>query len=73
MLRSPGERGERGLVTLPKNLKLPAAVGINVETFQKLKWGEGGGGSLVPTPRAPPGEKRSGEQSQISWAYSPKQ
>ena len=28
--------------------------------------------SLVPTPRAPPGEKRSGEQSRISWAYSPK-
>ena len=28
--------------------------------------------SLVPTPRAPPGEKRSGEWSQISWAYSPK-
>ena len=30
--------------------------------------------SLVPTPRVPPGgEKRSGEQSRISWAYSPKQ
>ena len=28
--------------------------------------------SLVPTPRTPPGEKRSGERSQISWAYSPK-
>ena len=28
--------------------------------------------SLVPSPRAPPGEKRSGEQSQISWAYYPK-
>jgi len=28
--------------------------------------------SLVPTPRAPPGEKRSGERSRISWAYSPK-
>ena len=39
MLRSPGERGERGLVILPKNLKLPAAVGINVETFQSLKGG----------------------------------
>ena len=25
-----------------------------------------------PPPRAPPGEKRSGERSQISWAYSPK-
>ena len=29
-------------------------------------------GSLVPSPRAPPGDKRSGEQSRISWAYSPK-
>ena len=28
--------------------------------------------SLVTSPRAPPGEKRSGEQSRISWAYSPK-
>ena len=23
--------------------------------------------SLVPSPRAPPGEKQSGEQSQIPW------
>ena len=29
--------------------------------------------SLMPRPRAPPSEKRSGEQSQISWAYYPKQ
>ena len=29
-------------------------------------------GSLVPRPRAPPGEKRSGERSQIPWAYYPK-
>ena len=28
--------------------------------------------SLVPRPRAPPGEKQSGEQSRFSWAYSPK-
>ena len=28
--------------------------------------------SLVPRPRAPPGEKRSGERSRISWAYYPK-
>ena len=28
--------------------------------------------SLVTSPRAPPGEKRSGERSRISWAYSPK-
>ena len=28
--------------------------------------------SLVPRPRAPPGEKRSGERSQIPWAYYPK-
>ena len=28
--------------------------------------------SLMPTPHVPPGEKRSGERSQISWAYSPK-
>ena len=28
--------------------------------------------SLVPTLHAPPGEKRSGERSRISWAYSPK-
>ena len=28
--------------------------------------------SLVPRPRPPPGEKRSGEQSRIPWAYSPK-
>ena len=28
--------------------------------------------SLVPWPRAPPGEKRSGEQSRNSWAYYPK-
>ena len=28
--------------------------------------------SLVPSPRTSPGEKRSGEQSQTSWAYSPK-
>ena len=28
--------------------------------------------SLVPTPRAPPGEKRSGERSRISWAFSSK-
>ena len=25
--------------------------------------------SLVPHPRAPPGEKRSGERSRVSWAY----
>ena len=25
--------------------------------------------SLVTSPRAPPGEKRSGERSRISWAY----
>ena len=25
--------------------------------------------SLVSSPRAPPGEKQSGEQSRISWAY----
>ena len=28
--------------------------------------------SLVPRPRAPPGEKRSGERSRIPWAYYPK-
>ena len=28
--------------------------------------------SLVPRPRAPPGERRSGERSRISWAYYPK-
>ena len=28
--------------------------------------------SLVPRPRVPPSEKRSGERSRISWAYSPK-
>ena len=28
--------------------------------------------SLVTSPRAPPGEKRSGEPSRISWAYYPK-
>ena len=28
--------------------------------------------SLVPRPHTPPGKKRSGEQSQISWAYYPK-
>ena len=27
--------------------------------------------SLVPSPHTPPGEKRSGEQSRIPWAYSP--
>ena len=26
----------------------------------------------MPTARAPPGKKQSGEQSQISWAYFPK-
>ena len=41
MLRSPGEREERGLVILPENLKLPATMGINVETFQSLKRGGG--------------------------------
>ena len=30
------------------------------------------GTSLVTSPRAPPGEKRSGEPSRISWAYYPK-
>ena len=28
--------------------------------------------SLVSSPCAPPGEKRSGERSEIPWAYSPK-
>ena len=28
--------------------------------------------SLVPRPRTPPGEKRSGERSRIPWAYYPK-
>ena len=28
--------------------------------------------SVVPRPHAPPGEKRSGEQSRISWACYPK-
>ena len=27
---------------------------------------------LMPSPYVPPGEKRSGEQSRISWAYSQK-
>ena len=27
--------------------------------------------SLVPRPHTPPGKKRSGEQSRISWAYYP--
>ena len=27
--------------------------------------------SLVPHPHTPPSEKRSGEQSRISWAYYP--
>ena len=26
----------------------------------------------MPRPHAPPGEKRSGERSRISWAYYPK-
>ena len=30
------------------------------------------GHSLVTSPRAPPGEKWSGEGSRISWAYYPK-
>ena len=29
------------------------------------------GTSLVPRLRVPPGEKRSGERIQISWAYYP--
>ena len=29
-------------------------------------------GSLVPLPRVPHGEKRTGERSRISWAYYPK-
>ena len=29
-------------------------------------------GSLLPTLHAPPGEKRSGKRSRISWTYSPK-
>ena len=36
---------------------------------KNLVWGYN---SLVPTPRALPGEKWSGERSRISWAYSPK-
>ena len=28
--------------------------------------------TIVPRPRAPPGEKRSGERSRIPWAYHPK-
>ena len=28
--------------------------------------------SLVPSPRVPPGKKRSGERSRIPWAYSQK-
>ena len=31
-----------------------------------------GRNNLVPSSHTPPGEKRSGEQSRISWAYSPK-
>ena len=30
-------------------------------------------GSLMPSLRTPHGKKQSGEQSQISWAYSQKQ
>ena len=33
---------------------------------------KGGGVSLVPSPCAPPGEKRSGEQSQIFLGLFPK-
>ena len=34
-------------------------------------WARGfrGLSSLVPCPHVPPGEKQSGEQSRISWAY----
>ena len=42
---------------------------VNKLIMSMAKKGEG---SLVPSPRAPPGEKRSGQQSRISWDYSPK-
>ena len=52
MLRSPGERGERGLAIFLESLKLPAAVGMKVrDVSQSLRegsgrreWGEGVGG-----------------------------
>ena len=40
-----------------------------MEMFQH-SGGSRGDPSLVTSPRAPPGEKRSGERSRISWAYS---
>ena len=43
MLRSPGERGERGLAILLESLKLPAAVGMKVRNVsQSLRGGSGG-------------------------------
>ena len=40
MLRSPGERGERGLAILLENLKLPAAVGMKIRDIsQSLRGG----------------------------------
>lgn len=45
MLRSPGERGERGLAIFLESLKLPAAVGMKVRRcftkFEGREWGEG--------------------------------
>ena len=45
------------------------------ERRKKGREGEGGGereSSFVPSPHAPPSKKQSGEQSQISRAYSEK-
>ena len=61
------------------NISISIRISININSNVNiininisLCFPKGEGLSLVPTLRTPPGEKRSGEQSQISWAYSPK-
>ena len=43
---------------------------ITISIIYTITWSPDS--SLVPRPRPPPGEKRSGERSRIPWAYYPK-
>ena len=46
-------------------------VGLNCEIILTAKFSRSTVVSIVSTPCAPPSEKQSGEQSQISWTYYP--
>ena len=60
--------------SLPRNFIFAClifTVGLNREIILTAKFSRSTVVSIVSTPRAPPSEKQSGEQSEMSWTYYP--